>query len=125
MRGRKTLKYHYHPCHFCRKAKPKGREKSKKPIIIIVTSVWINCMLRRKKIHKYKLGFGSGGVGLSNLGCANILCTGRFPQHPWANCTTEFIPFKFVNPVCMSTALNIIYTASCTIVTFIMFFEKL
>ena len=52
MRGLKTLKYHFDPCHFRSKAKPLGREKSKTTIIIIVTLVWANGM-RGRKILKY------------------------------------------------------------------------
>ena len=53
MCGKKTtLKCHCNPFHFCGKAKPIGREKSKTTIIIIVTFVWINGM-GGKKILKY------------------------------------------------------------------------
>ena len=42
MRAKKTLKYHYNLCNLCSKAKPIGREKRNKIIIIIVTFARIN-----------------------------------------------------------------------------------
>ena len=46
------MKSHFTPCHFCSKAKPIGREKGKKTIIIVITFAWLNCMLGRK-VFKY------------------------------------------------------------------------
>ena len=48
MRGRRALKSHY--ILFLSKAKPVGREKNKKTIIIIVTFVSISCIPGRKRL---------------------------------------------------------------------------